>query len=108
MKSGEHWLSLASGSFISGLRFENVKLRLYKTLVCLRLGAFTVVILKSPVFYDTTKCGLMKITVSTEHVAPRWRWHVPPKYRLTFNRLYGVISRKIGIFITSAVRDFIC
>jgi hypothetical protein len=34
----------------------------------------------------------------------RWRWHVPPKRRLTFNGLHGVISQKIELFITTAVR----
>jgi hypothetical protein len=30
--------------------------------------------------------------------------HVSPKRRLTFNRLQGIISQKIGLFITTAVR----
>jgi hypothetical protein len=34
----------------------------------------------------------------------RWRRHVPPKRRLTFNGLQGVISQKILLFITTAVR----
>jgi hypothetical protein len=34
----------------------------------------------------------------------RWSRHVPPKRRLTFNRLHGVISQKIELFITTAVR----
>jgi hypothetical protein len=34
----------------------------------------------------------------------RWRLCVPPKCRLTFNRLYGFISQKIKLFITTAVR----
>jgi hypothetical protein len=29
--------------------------------------------------------------------------YVPPKYRLAFNRLHGVISQKITLFITTAV-----
>jgi hypothetical protein len=28
----------------------------------------------------------------------RWRWHVLPKLRLTFNGLHGVISQKIELF----------
>jgi hypothetical protein len=28
----------------------------------------------------------------------RWRWHVPPKHRLTFNRLHGVIFQKTELF----------
>jgi hypothetical protein len=34
----------------------------------------------------------------------RWRRHVPPKRRLTVNGLQGVISHKIVLFITTAVR----
>jgi hypothetical protein len=34
-----------------------------------------------------------------------WRWHVPPKFRLTFNGLHGVISQKT-FFITTAVRTW--
>jgi hypothetical protein len=33
-----------------------------------------------------------------------WRRHVPPKWWLTFNRLQGVISQKIQLYITAAVR----
>jgi hypothetical protein len=33
-----------------------------------------------------------------------WRRYVPPKRRLTFNGLHGVISQKIQVFITTAVR----
>jgi hypothetical protein len=28
----------------------------------------------------------------------RWMWHVPPKRRLAFNRLHGVISQNIVLF----------
>jgi hypothetical protein len=34
----------------------------------------------------------------------RWRRHVPPKRRLTFNGLHGVMSQKIGLFLTTALR----
>jgi hypothetical protein len=34
----------------------------------------------------------------------RWRRHVLPKRRLTFNGLHGVISQKIRFFIPTAVR----
>jgi hypothetical protein len=34
----------------------------------------------------------------------RWRRYVPPKHRLTFNALQGVISQKTVLFITTAVR----
>jgi hypothetical protein len=34
----------------------------------------------------------------------RWRRYVPPKRQLTFSRLHNVISQKIVLFITTAVR----
>jgi hypothetical protein len=34
----------------------------------------------------------------------RWRRYVPPKRRLTLNILHGVISQKIVLFITTAVK----
>jgi hypothetical protein len=34
----------------------------------------------------------------------RWRWHVPPKHQFTFNGLYSIISQKIELFITTAMR----
>jgi hypothetical protein len=34
----------------------------------------------------------------------RWRRHVPPKHRLTFNGLHGVISQKIELFIITAMK----
>jgi hypothetical protein len=34
----------------------------------------------------------------------RWRRHVPPKRRLTLNELHGVISQKMVLFTTTAVR----
>jgi hypothetical protein len=34
----------------------------------------------------------------------RWRRYVPPKRRLTLNVLHGVLSQKMVLFITTAVR----
>jgi hypothetical protein len=34
----------------------------------------------------------------------KWMRYVPPKRRLTFNGIHGVISQKVGLFITTAVR----
>jgi hypothetical protein len=34
----------------------------------------------------------------------RWRLHVPPKRRLAFNKLHGVMSQKVELFIATAVR----
>jgi hypothetical protein len=33
----------------------------------------------------------------------RWRQYVPPKHRMTFNTLHGVISQKIELFIAIAM-----
>jgi hypothetical protein len=35
----------------------------------------------------------------------RWRRYVPLKRRVTFNRLHGVISQKVMLFITPAVKN---
>jgi hypothetical protein len=37
----------------------------------------------------------------------RWRRHVPPKRRLIFNKLHGVISQKIELFMTTGGRTLI-
>jgi hypothetical protein len=37
----------------------------------------------------------------------KWRRHVPPKRRLTYNGLHGVISQKMELFITIVV-EFYC
>jgi hypothetical protein len=34
----------------------------------------------------------------------KWRRYVPPKRRLQLNRLHGVISQKMILFITTAVK----
>jgi hypothetical protein len=34
----------------------------------------------------------------------RWRWYISPKRRLTVNRLHSVVSQKMVLFITTAVR----
>jgi hypothetical protein len=33
-----------------------------------------------------------------------WRWHAPPKRRLTFSGLHGVMTQKTELFIITAVR----
>jgi hypothetical protein len=65
---------------------------------------------KSSIFWDITPCGSLKINRrfggKCRHLLRPWRWrrHFPPKCRLTFNWLHGVISQKIELFITTAVR----
>jgi hypothetical protein len=79
--------------------------------------------LKSNIFWDITPCSPLKVNRrlggtyrSVCHLLSRWflaelirrpwRWrrYVPPKRRLTFNGLHGVITQKIIFFITTAVR----
>jgi hypothetical protein len=85
----------------------------------------TAVVMKSSVFWDITPCGPLKVNRhfggtfrlhlhgrrisqarnqheskwQAERILRPWRrQHVPPKRRLTFNRLHGVISQKIAHF----------
>jgi hypothetical protein len=87
--------------------------------------------LKSSIFWDITSCSQLKmnrrfggscrIHIQGRRISQarnqrearsyllilrpwRWRWHVPPKRRLTFNWLHGVISQKRELFITTTVR----
>jgi hypothetical protein len=102
----------------------NIFLHLYLVLPrCLFQSCFTAKIFIS-ISYDITLCSPLK--VNRRFGATRrlhlcllppsrhfiswlfllyWRWeHVPPKRRLSFNGLHGVISQKIEIFTTTAVR----
>jgi hypothetical protein len=40
---------------------------------------------------------------SKERKVSRWRRHVPPKHRFTFNGLHDVISHKTELFITTEI-----
>jgi hypothetical protein len=53
-----------------------------------------------------SSCHLLSRWFLARHFFQIWRWrqYVPPKLRLTFNGLHGVISQKIVLFITTAVR----
>jgi hypothetical protein len=66
-----------------------------------------IISIKSSVFWDITPCNPLKIyqllPVSCWFLAwliwPwKWRQQVPPKHRLTFNRLHSNISQKIELF----------
>jgi hypothetical protein len=46
----------------------------------------------------------MSVSILAYSSTLRWRWHVPPKRRLTFNGVRGVMSQKIEVFITTAVK----
>jgi hypothetical protein len=71
--------------------------------------------LKSTIFWDITLCSLLSIyrrfggtyrlhLQGRKISLARWRRHIPPKRRFTLNGLHGVISQKIELFITTAVR----
>jgi hypothetical protein len=83
----------------------------------------TAVVLKSTIFWDVTPCSPLKINRrfggkyrSACHLLSRWflgllifrpwRWrrYVPPKRRLALTGLHCVMSQKIVLFITTAVR----
>jgi hypothetical protein len=53
-----------------------------------------------------TSCYLLSRWFLARLILRPWRWrrHIPPKCRLTFNGLYGIISQKLELFITTAVR----
>jgi hypothetical protein len=76
------------------------------------------------IFWDITPCSPLKVNrhfggichlnlqsrrwakqetiVKAGENLPPWRWrrHIPPKRRLTFNGLHGVIFKKIQLFLT--------
>jgi hypothetical protein len=68
--------------------------------------------MKSSIFWDITPCSPQS---SAFHLLSRWfhaglillpwrwRWYVPPKRRLTFNGLHGVISQKILLFFEAVI-----
>jgi hypothetical protein len=87
--------------------------------------------MKSPIFWDITPCSPLKvnrrfggicvqgrrISQARNHqeagskqgqrlILRPWRWcqHVPPKRRLIFNGLHGVISRKLGLLRKQCIR----
>jgi hypothetical protein len=74
----------------------------------IRFEVLTAVITKSTIFWDIMPCNPLK--VKQNHIIShwflswfilrpwRWRRYVPPKRRLTFNRLHGVISQKVVPF----------
>jgi hypothetical protein len=55
---------------------------------------------QSPVCHVVSQCYLAWL------ILRRWKWrrHAPPKRRLAFNGLQGVISQKRQLFTTTAVR----
>jgi hypothetical protein len=66
------------------------------------------------VFWDIKPCSPLRVNlppVYTLFLVPlifrpwRWRRHVPPKRRLSFNGLYGFISQKVELLVTIGVRN---
>jgi hypothetical protein len=56
--------------------------------------SLTLIMMKSTVFWDITSCS--HACLARLIIRPwRWRWHVSPKRRFTFNGLHGVRSQKI-------------
>jgi hypothetical protein len=55
---------------------------------------------------DYSACHLLSRWCLAQLISRPWRWrrYVPPKRRLTLNRLHGVISQKMVLFILTAVR----
>jgi hypothetical protein len=68
--------------------------------------------IKSTIIWDITPCSPLKVNqrfggtyrIHLQVRTKRWRRYFPPKPRLTFNGPHGVISQKIALFITTAVR----
>jgi hypothetical protein len=68
---------------------------------------------KSTIFWDITPCSLLSrfaacfyagFLLSFFFLPWRWRRYVPPKGRLAFNGLHGLVSQNIVLFLTTAVR----
>jgi hypothetical protein len=65
----------------------------------------TIFFIKSTIFWDIMPCSPLKAGLLLGFFFdPEDGDDVPPKSWLTFNRLHGVISQKIVLFITTAVR----
>jgi hypothetical protein len=68
--------------------------------------------MKSSMFWDITQHSPMKVNrlfsrtllCCLIYSRPwRWRRHIPPKRRLTFNGLHGIVSQKIELFTKWAI-----
>jgi hypothetical protein len=67
-------------------------------------------VIKSSILWSITPRSPLKVnrrfggTCSLHLRGWRWRCHVPPKRRLTFNSVHDVIPQRIELFITTGVR----
>jgi hypothetical protein len=100
--------------------YSNMQSSFFQTNVLsyVRFEVLTAVVMKSSTFSDIKQCSPLKINrrlggTCRLHLQNRrislclarfillpWRWrrHLPPKSRMTFNGLHGVISWKIKLF----------
>jgi hypothetical protein len=111
LERGWHWYRQTTGTQIQEAFYK----------MHLQLG--TTLSLKSTIFRDITPCSLLSVNprfggtyrllATCFHVGFllslffrlwRWRRYVPQKHWLTLNGLHGVISQKMVLFITTAVR----
>jgi hypothetical protein len=84
-------------------------------LSCVGLHVLISVVVKSTIFSDITLCSPLKSQSSACHLLPYWlsclaysstlkmEAYVPPKCRMTFTRLYSVISQKTVLFRLSYI-----
>jgi hypothetical protein len=94
--------------------YRNIPSKMYAGFVVL-----TAMVMKSSIFWDITSCSPLKVN---QHFGGKcrlhiqvlkrkflawlilrpwiWRWHLPPKRRLTFNGLYCVTPQKTELFRT--------
>jgi hypothetical protein len=64
------------------------------------------------IFWDMTPCSPLRVNRRFGGTCPlhlqgrpwRWRLYDPPKRRLTLNKLHGVMSQNMILFITNAVK----
>jgi hypothetical protein len=125
-----HW-SLSWATLAQSTLFHPISLRfnLIYLPICPWMFLVASSLKKSSIFCNITPCSPLKVNWRFEGTCPplssasstavvvtcwclawlilwlrRWRWRFPPKRRLTFNGLHGVIPQKIRLFITATVR----
>jgi hypothetical protein len=106
------WLPLAS---FCQVRYMEVYMKV-KQWLPVGFEVFTTVVMKKIIFCDMMPCSPWRKKFSKKPASKqvvslppacllnlflrpwRWRWHVPPKRRLTLNGLRGVISQRVILF----------
>jgi hypothetical protein len=77
--------------------------------------SWTCIVINSIIFWDMTPCSPLSFKhrfggtyrLHLQGLSWRWRRYIPPKRRLKLNGLHGVISQKMILFITTAVKTSI-